>query len=157
MYWVGTFTAFMTAFYVFRALFMTFFGEYRGNIGKDNHAHDGHAHDDHGHGHGGIHESPFVMWGPLAVLAILSLVGGFINIPKFLEPMFKLAEGRDSTAGSAWCHGAPDSSASPSRVCSTWSRQGIPVAIANGFRPIYTLIYNKYFVDELYDAASSIR
>ena len=53
MYWVGVFTAGMTAFYVFRALFLCFFGEYRG--------------------HHHPHESPFVMWGPLVVLAGLSL------------------------------------------------------------------------------------
>ena len=73
MYWVGVFTAFMTAFYVFRALFMCFFGEYRG----DQHH---------------PHESPPVMWVPLAVLAVLSLAGGYINIPRFLEPMFPLGE-----------------------------------------------------------------
>jgi NADH-quinone oxidoreductase subunit L len=155
MYWVGTFTAFMTAFYVFRALFMTFLGEYRGDIGKDNHTHDAHGHDAHGHdahGHGGIHESPFVMWGPLAVLAILSLVGGFINIPKFLEPMFKLAEeGIPSWVGMVpWGAGFLG-------IAIAWlfyvAAPGLPVAIANGFRPIYTLIYNKYFVDELYDSA----
>src|SRR5580698_5751108 len=74
MYWVGTFTAFMTAFYVFRALFLAFFGEYRGTVG-DSHDHNAHGHDD-AHGHGGIHESPPVMWIPLAILAVLSLVGG---------------------------------------------------------------------------------
>ncbi len=152
MYWVGTFTAFMTAFYVFRALFMTFLGEYRGDIGKDNHdhAHGAHGHDDHGHG--GIHESPFVMWGPLAVLAILSLVGGFINIPKFLEPMFKLAE-----EGIPHWVGMVPWGAGFLGIAIAWLfyvvAPGLPVAIANGFRPIYTLIYNKYFVDELYDAA----
>src|ERR1700734_674847 len=65
MFWVGLFTAGMTAFYVFRAFFMAFTGEYRG--------------------HHHPHESPFVMWGPLAILAALSLGGGFINIPKYLE------------------------------------------------------------------------
>ena len=46
MYWVGVFTAGMTAFYVFRAFFLTFFGESRWKAD----AHDGHGHDDHGHG-----------------------------------------------------------------------------------------------------------
>ena len=69
MYWVGVITAGMTAFYVLRAMFMTFFGEYRG-----------HAHP---------HESPPVMTVPLAVLALLSLGGGFLfNVPNFLEPVF---------------------------------------------------------------------
>ncbi len=70
MYWVGVFTAFMTAFYVFRALFLCFFGTYRG--------------------HHHPHESPPVMWIPLALLAALSLGGGYINVPKFLEPMFRI-------------------------------------------------------------------
>src|SRR5690348_13754852 len=64
MYWVGTITAGMTAFYVFRAMFMTFFGEYRG-----------HEHP---------HESPAVITIPLAVLAVLSVIGGFIRIPAWL-------------------------------------------------------------------------
>src|SRR3984957_15846537 len=69
MYWVGVFTAGMTAFYVFRAWFLAFFGEPRWKVD----AHDAHRHDDHGHG--APHESPPSMWIPLAVLAFLSLVG----------------------------------------------------------------------------------
>ena len=61
MYWIGVITAGMTAFYVFRAMFLTFFGEYRG-----------HQHP---------HESPLVMTVPLMVLAVLSLVGGFLPRP----------------------------------------------------------------------------
>src|SRR5712692_6770506 len=55
MYWIGVVTAAMTAFYVFRALFLTFFGEYRG--------------------HHHPHESPASMTGPLIVLALLSAGG----------------------------------------------------------------------------------
>ena len=73
MYWVGTLTAGMTAFYVFRAMFMTFFGEYRG-----------HEHP---------HESPPVMTMPLAILAVLSLAGGFLfKIPEFLGTVFPTLE-----------------------------------------------------------------
>jgi NADH-quinone oxidoreductase subunit L len=72
MYWIGTITAGMTAFYVFRAMFLTFFGEYRG-----------HEHP---------HESPAAMTVPLAALAFLSLVGGFIRIPVWLEKFFPGAE-----------------------------------------------------------------
>src|SRR5689334_13034801 len=61
MYWVGVFTAGMTAFYVFRAFFLTFFGEYKGKPAAS-HGHDEHDHDDHNHGHGTPHESPAVMW-----------------------------------------------------------------------------------------------
>jgi NADH-quinone oxidoreductase subunit L len=131
MYWVGVFTAFMTAFYVFRALFLCFFGEYRG----DHHP----------------HESPLVMWGPLAILAVLSLGGGYINIPRFLEPMFPLA----AEGGDEWLM----------YVSVAAGLGGILLAyifyvlapsladsFANAFRALYTLIYNKYFVDEFYDA-----
>ena len=79
MYWVGVFTAGLTAFYVFRAWFLAFTGDYRG-----------HAHP---------HESPLVMTGPLMLLAVLSLGGGFINIPHWLEPMF--AE-KPENQGLAW-------------------------------------------------------
>src|SRR4051794_7102622 len=73
IYWIGVFTAAITAFYVSRAMFMTFFGSYRGS-----------AHP---------HESPAVMWVPLAVLAVLSLVGGWVfPIPEFLKAMFPAFE-----------------------------------------------------------------
>jgi NADH-quinone oxidoreductase subunit L len=157
MYWVGTFTAFMTAFYVFRALFLTFFGTYRGDIGKDSHPHPhDHGHDDaHGHGgHGGIHESPPVMWIPLVILAILSIVGGFMfNIPKFLEPMFKLAE-EGGIPG--WVATVP-MVAGIAGIALAYLfyvlAPGIPAGIASAFKPVYTLIYNKYYVDEFYDSA----
>jgi NADH-quinone oxidoreductase subunit L len=96
IYWgVGVFTAFLTSFYMFRQWFITFFGEYRGEA-HDSHEHGGHGHDshgdDHGHGHGGVHESPALMLGPLVVLAILSVVGGWVGIgnrfENFLAPVF---------------------------------------------------------------------
>jgi NADH-quinone oxidoreductase subunit L len=102
IYWlVGVVTAFITSFYMFRLLFMTFFGEYRGA------ARASHGHDDSRtgvsapHGHGGIHESPWVMLAPLVILAVLSSAGGWIGIPgslaggnhfdKFLAPVFRAA------------------------------------------------------------------
>jgi NADH-quinone oxidoreductase subunit L len=147
MYWVGTFTAFMTAFYVFRALFMTFFGEYRGNIGKPGH----HQAEGHGDSHGGIHESPISMWAPLVILAVLSLFGGFINIPKFLEPIFKF----DETGAPAWVGMVPWGVGFLGIAIAYVfyvAAPGIPEAIARAFRPVYTLIYNKYYVDEMYDS-----
>ena len=98
VYWlVGLFTAFLTAFYMFRLWFLTFFGKYRGAAeeihGDDEHAsHVGREQ----HSHGGIHESPRIMLAPLVILAVLSVVGGWIGWPtalggsnyfdKFLEP-----------------------------------------------------------------------
>ncbi len=101
VYWlVGLITAFLTSFYMFRLWFMTFFGEYRGAKSEE---HQGHgrtgASDPHGsHGHSGVHESPRVMIVPLAILAVLSIIGGWIGVPgslggsnhfdKFLGPVF---------------------------------------------------------------------
>ena len=131
MYWVGVITAGMTAFYVFRALFLCFFGAYRG-----------HAHP---------HESPLVMTAPLGVLALLSLGGGYFNVPHWLEPIFPAAHGgHDSTlviiATSAGLAG----------IFLAWlfyvAQPGLPAAVAGAIRPLYNLVYNKYFVDEAYDA-----
>jgi NADH-quinone oxidoreductase subunit L len=80
VFWlIGVITAFITSFYMFRLWFLTFFGDYRGAAAPDPHGHDAHGHaahghDDHshGHGHGEPHESPWVMLGPLVVLAFLS-------------------------------------------------------------------------------------
>ncbi|RFP18463.1 MULTISPECIES: NADH-quinone oxidoreductase subunit L [unclassified Duganella] len=103
---------FVTAFYSFRMYFLVFHGEER--FGKahahDDHHHapaaaahdDGHGHDDHGHdeeedhGHHGLapgqkpHESPFVVWFPLAMLAIPSVIIGYLTIgPMLFGDFFK--------------------------------------------------------------------
>ncbi len=94
---IGVFTAGLTSFYMFRLWFMTFFGEYKPKADLDeahaatpalaghgaaSHGH-GHA-DDHSHGHGGVHESPWIMLAPLVILAALSIVGGWVGVPKFM-------------------------------------------------------------------------
>jgi NADH-quinone oxidoreductase subunit L len=131
MYWIGVITAGMTAFYVFRAVFMTFFGTYRG--------------------HHHPHESSPVMTVPLMALALLSLGGGFINIPKWLEPMFPAAEHEDFTlmAISVAAGLAGITLAYVMYVL----RPGLADSIAAAFGGLYKLVYNKYFVDEVYDAA----
>jgi NADH-quinone oxidoreductase subunit L len=149
MYWVGVITAGMTAFYVFRAFFLTFFGEYRGGHGKK----EAHGHGDPGHGHGDPHEAPPVMWIPLAVLAVLSVIGGFIfKVPKYLEPMFPLHEGQ----AQAWLTYVSVAMGLGGIGLAAWFylvSPGIPEALTNSLRGLYTLVYNKYFVDEAYDAA----
>src|SRR5260370_21188132 len=92
VYWlIGVVTAFITSFYMFRLMYMTFGGEYRGAVAQKAHGHDAHDHG-HGHGHGEPHESPWVMLGPLVVLAVLSFVGGWVgihhNFENFLAPVF---------------------------------------------------------------------
>jgi NADH-quinone oxidoreductase subunit L len=93
IFWlIGWITAGMTSFYMFRLWFMTFFGERR-------EAAAGAAHGHGGHGHGGhVHESPWVMLGPLVVLAIGAAVMGWVGFPesmgghnnfeRFLAPVF---------------------------------------------------------------------
>jgi len=133
MYWVAVITAGMTAFYVFRAIFLAFFGAYRGK-----------AHP---------HESPFVMIGPLVVLAALSLAGGYLfKVPEYLSPLFPpLAEGAD--LGPMVISVAVGLAG----IALAWlfyvARPGLPESLAANCSGLYKLIYNKYFVDEIYDAA----
>ena len=148
MYWVGVFTAGMTAFYVFRALFLCFFGEYRGQLVA--HSHDEHSHGEHGHGE--PHESPPVMWVPLAILAVLSLVGGYINIPRWLEPMFKPVEEAPGTEWTVYVSVAAGLIGIALAYLLYVVAPGLPESIARTFSGPYRWIYNKYFVDEFYDS-----
>ncbi len=74
-YWAVLLGAFVTSFYSFRLLYMTFFGKERF---REAHA-DGHGHDDHGHGAHEPHESPWVVTLPLVLLAIPSIAIGFLT------------------------------------------------------------------------------
>ncbi len=129
MYWVGVFTAGLTAFYVFRAWFLAFTGDYRG-----------HAHP---------HESPLVMTGPLMVLAGLSIFGGFINIPHWLEPMF--AE-KPENQTLAWISAAVGVAGILLAYLFYVAKRGLADSFAKAMNGFYTLVYNKYYVDELYNA-----
>jgi NADH-quinone oxidoreductase subunit L len=133
MYWLGTVTAGMTAFYVFRAIFLAFFGEYRG----DKHA----------------HESPPAMLIPLAILALLSLAGGFLfKVPEFLAPIFPVMEAPEDPALVAI-----SVAAGVLGIALAWLMYVTKPALAESFaasvKGLYTLVYNKYFVDEIYAAA----
>jgi NADH-quinone oxidoreductase subunit L len=133
MYWVGVVTAGMTAFYVFRAMFLAFFGEYRGK---------GHP-----------HESPPVMLAPLAILAVLSLVGGFLfNIPQFLSGVFPAREAVEDNSLMLI-----SVAAGAIGILLAWliyvAKPAMADSLASGFGWIYRTLYNKYFVDEIYDAA----
>jgi len=129
MYWLGVLTAGMTAFYVFRAWFLAFTGKYRG-----------HAHP---------HESPLVMTGPLMILALLSLGGGFINIPHWLEPIFPEKAENEMLA---WLSAGVGIAGIALAYLFYVVKPSIPESIANSFGGLYKLIYNKYFIDEVYDA-----
>ena len=119
VFWlIGWITAGMTSFYMFRLWFMTFFGQRRAPVHNEHeepaggahapssaradHGHQSgiqsaHGHADHGHG-GHVHESPWIMLGPLVVLAIGAALVGFLGVPEalggnnrfdqFLAPIF---------------------------------------------------------------------
>ncbi len=157
--WVGGLIAsFMTAFYMFRLLFLTFFGKFRGTEEQRHH----------------LHESPASMTFPLIVLAILSTVGGFIGLPavfsethvigNYLSPIYDFARVANGAA------------LEPAHIdhATEYMLMGISVAVAivaiiiayvmyvkkdtvpapetAKLSPIHNLIYNKYYIDELYNA-----
>ncbi|MGA2275525.1 MAG: NADH-quinone oxidoreductase subunit L [Bryobacteraceae bacterium] len=134
LYWAGTFTAGLTAFYVFRAFFMTFFGRYRG---QEHHP----------------HESPPVMLVPLVILAVLSLAGGYLfKVPDFLRTVFPAVAAPEEFAPMAVASAAGLLGIALAFLMYVY-RPGIPDSIASGAKGLYKLVYNKYFVDEIYDAA----
>jgi len=196
---VGIIAAGMTSFYMFRLWFLTFFGEYRGpNPATGGHGHDpdaqhaGHtgavhnAQDAHAaggsHGHGTPHESPWVMVIPLVILAILSLVGGWVGVPKalggsdrfdhFLEPVFTAhapaamgAEGANVAEAPAAEHedtGLEFALMGTSvgvallGLLGAWylyhKRTDLPGKLAASAGGLYRLVLDKYRIDELYGA-----
>jgi NADH-quinone oxidoreductase subunit L len=132
MYWLGVITAGMTAFYVFRAMFMTFFGEYRGQQHP--------------------HESSAVMLAPLVVLAALSLAGGFIPIPKFLDTFFPTAEAPENFMLVAISVAFGLVGIAVAYVMYV-ARPGMADSLAASLGGLYRAVYNKWYVDEIYDAA----
>src|SRR5271154_944297 len=86
---LGTFAAFLTAFYMTRQIFMVFFGRWRG--GDQDHEHGHESHEDHGHGHGHHepHEVSWNMWLPIAVLSVFAAFMGWLGTPWFGGHLFQ--------------------------------------------------------------------
>ena len=168
IYWlIGAITAFMTSFYMFRLLFMTFFGDYRGmQVDDHGHAHATHSSDTHGHdahGHGEPHESPWVMLGPLVVLAVLSTVGGLVGIGNrfehFLAPVFgsefpqSMTEGPSSTELLLMGVSVLLALAGATLAYILYvSKPYLPQKIADSLGGFYEAVLHKYYVDEIYAA-----
>jgi NADH-quinone oxidoreductase subunit L len=176
---------FVTAFYSFRLIFMTFHGEERfrnppvpapshedseHNPHGQEGSHD-HAHDDHAHGAHGVEprESPWVVTVPLILLAIPSVVIGWMTIePTLVGDWFgnsivvsqsHASEFREEWHGVAafMLHGV---TALPfwlalAGIASAWYlylvRPELPARIAGAVRPLYTLLDNKYYFDRFND------
>lgn len=153
LWFMGIFGAILTSFYMFRVVFLTFYGESRVPHEISHH----------------IHESPPVMLIPLITLGILSIIGGFIGIPmieggdrigEFLDPVFHHAT---SILGKAH-HEEFLIEAMLIFVSLIIALAGIylavmfylkrtylPENIQKRFPSAYRLIFNKYYVDEIYD------
>ena len=148
-------TVFMTAFYIFRVVFLTFTGEYRGNKASQN------SHGSHGghEGHHKLHESPPVMVVPMVILAVLAVVSGFWNVTGQFGAFMGHGETHGFVQGffGILTHPLP-------WLALIVAGLGIFLAyaiygakwlssekIANAVKPIYTLFYRKYFFDELYE------
>ena len=157
---------FVTAFYSFRMYFLVFHGKERYDQNPDAH----HGHDYHGHGdhHHSPHESPWVVWLPLVMLAIPSVVIGFMTIePMLFGEFFKDAIVVDGTRHHAMkgleeaFHGPVAMalhalSSAPfwlalAGVVTAWYmyliNPALPAAIGRGLRPLVVLLENKYYMD----------
>ncbi|MGJ7579457.1 NADH-quinone oxidoreductase subunit L [Variovorax sp. RHLX14] len=169
---------FVTAFYSFRMYFLVFHGKERydqnPDAHHDDHGHDAHdAHDAHGsHGHDSHahkpHESPLVVWLPLVLLAIPSVIIGFFTIDAMLygdflkdaisfnldkhPAMREMAEAFHGPVAMA-IHGlstAPFWLAVAGVALSYYMyviNPALPAAIKRGFSPVYRLLENKYYLD----------
>ncbi len=159
VYWgIGLVTAFITSFYMFRLLYMTFFGDYRG---AQVDAHGRGSHGNGAHGHGEPHESPMVMLVPLMILAVLSLVGGLLGIgnrfENFLAPVFGPVEGVEGTS-----HGTELLLMGVSAAVAFlgwwlayllyYKRPELPQRVADSLGGFYQAVVHKYYIDELYAA-----
>ncbi len=166
---------FVTAFYSFRMYFLVFHGKERFHhkpfppeAGHDDHAHDD-AHDDHGHGHAHTpHESPWVVTLPLVLLAIPSVVIGYLTIgPMLFGDFFKGAIFVNETAHPAMkdlaesFHGAGAMALHAlttlpfmlalAGVATAWlfylQAPAIPAALDRALKPLRTVLENKYYLD----------
>jgi NADH-quinone oxidoreductase subunit L len=153
---IGFVTAGMTAFYMFRLVFLTFFGESRVPHDVEHH----------------IHESPRSMTVPLMILALLSVVGGWIGWPeslggsdhfaKFLDPVIARHAEVIAAVPEATQYTTEYELMAVSVLVALVGislaryfylrRPTIPGTLAARWGGLYRLIYNKYYVDQIYDA-----
>jgi NADH-quinone oxidoreductase subunit L len=157
----------LTAFYSWRLVFMTFFGQ-RGDWAATlpAKAHDDHVHDDHAHGDHAAHESPLVMLAPLAVLALGATFAGtafrYLFIGGGYEGFWRqsLFTGPDNHLLEEMEHVPALVSLSPSLFMLIGFAvayymylvdRTAPARLANAFPALYRFLLNKWYFDELYD------
>ena len=155
LYVIGLATAALTAFYMWRLMNMTFYGKSHAEPETARH----------------IHESPWTMTLPLAVLAAGSVLVGWLGTPKlwmvfgdgfrafprWLDPVFELAETGEAgnTAATEWSLMLLSVAVAAAGIALAYlfytKRPSIPERIYERFRGLYKVLYNKWYVDEIYD------
>ncbi len=150
-YYIGVAGALMTAFYMFRLYTLTFLGQFRGSHEQEHH----------------VHESPWQMTLPLIVLAILSVLGGFVGIPEvfakdahslehFLAPIFagsaKLAEQHHLAASQEYLMMGGSTIAIAVMIWLAVSKYKKYQQTEEANTGIAKVLENKWYVDELYNA-----
>jgi len=149
---LGIMGAVLTAFYMFRLIFLTFHGQERIEPEAKRH----------------LHESPSVMTVPLVILAFFSAVAGYIGLPvvfgeranlfnRFLEPVIKPAHEAHLSLGTEWALILISAAVALCGIYIAYifylRSPQMPHHLVRQFPGVYKLIYNKYYVDEVYDAA----
>jgi len=144
LYYLGIGAAMMTAFYMFRLYFLTFRGSFRGT--EDQHHH--------------LHESPAAMTIPLIVLAILSVIGGYIGLPEvmsehngiasFLSPVVTNFGDHHLAPGTEWALMAVSTVGAIIMIFVAYSINRKPNFVPN--TGLAKVLENKWYVDEIYDA-----
>ncbi len=144
LYGIALFTALLTAFYMFRLLFITFHGKFRGTHEQEHH----------------LHESPSAMTIPLIILAALSVVGGFVGVPEaimqggdkltaFLSPVIAKSEGHHISHTEEYMLMGISTALVLGMIFFAWTKfKNYQRSEEKGFGKV---LENKWYVDELYD------
>ncbi len=161
LFYIALVTAGITAFYMARVMILTFFGEYRGGAPKEDDGHTPHTDDAHAHdsGHGSTpHESPWSMALPLLVLAVPAIFAGFANINKDFEHLLvgAVPESLEIEESVFRLNIALVSTAVPLAgvVLAYLIYQAKAISsesLMKTFRPVHTLLSNRYYFDTLYE------
>jgi NADH-quinone oxidoreductase subunit L len=172
---VGLVTAGLTSFYMFRLWYLTFFGESRTQASEESdHGAPVHARSDTKlvleaeHEPHPVHESPWIMLGPLVILAILSVIGGWLGWPEGLGGSNWFARFLEPAVGALPAPSSPESHetelilalVSTFVAAAGWLaahimyyvRPELPARLTTQFPARYALLKNKYWVDEIYAA-----
>jgi NADH-quinone oxidoreductase subunit L len=152
LFWIALSVVFLTSFYMFRAIFMTFEGDYQG----------GESSEEPGHGADPSHphESPWVMVLPLAALAVPAALIGFANINGGVEHLLVGAlpeevEGALHETTFSWPIAIGSTAMALAGIGTAWLFYGLKVLSAErvrrALRPVHMVLENKYYLDYLYE------